>query len=481
MFEGTALRGKTTVVSSYDPVNGASIQDAHSTDAENNEETFKYNMAKKMMGTRSALEHEEWAKQQFIDNPGSMKLVIVVNKLLTGFDAPKATFLYIDKHMEDHDLFQAICRVNRVESERKEFGYIIDYKDLFNEIKSAVEDYTNGAFSGYEKKDVEGLLKNRLEQGKKDLDEALEKLDGISQNVKYPKDKDDYFDYFVYPADTPTELQQAVSLENANKREKFYDAVLTLVNRYLAIATQMIEAGYTQEQAIEMHKIVSFYDDMSKAIMLRSGDTTDLKQFNAMMRQLLDQYVQAPASKVLGKLTDFSFLEIIDATKSDDEIVNDILGDEQIVGGQPAAAETISAQGRKYIVRKRDSNPDFYDKLSEKLNELLEEIRNNTREYREVLKDIIQLMKQLHGSNTNYPSAINTDGKKALYDNLGQDEDLAIRAYNEIRSHAEVGFRENRARLRALKMYIQNIDGIAEDKVETILNIVIHNPEFWCR
>src|SRR5512136_1475618 len=100
--------------------------------------------------------------------------IIVVNKLLTGFDAPPATYLYIDKNMQDHGLFQAICRVNRVHGEDKEYGYIVDYRDLFKKLEKAVTDYTTGAFAGFDKDDVIGLLKDRLQEGKKDLEEALE-------------------------------------------------------------------------------------------------------------------------------------------------------------------------------------------------------------------------------------------------------------------------------------------------------------------
>lgn len=76
----------------------------------------------------------------------TMKLLIVVNKLLTGFDAPPATYLYIDKTLKDHGLFQAICRVNRLDGEDKEFGYIIDYKDLFRSLEKAINDYSSEAF-----------------------------------------------------------------------------------------------------------------------------------------------------------------------------------------------------------------------------------------------------------------------------------------------------------------------------------------------
>ena len=79
-----------------------------------------------------------------------MKLLIVVDKLLTGFDAPPATYLYIDKQMQDHGLFQAICRVNRRDGEDKEYGYIIDYKDLFRSLEQSIKDYTGEAFDGYD-------------------------------------------------------------------------------------------------------------------------------------------------------------------------------------------------------------------------------------------------------------------------------------------------------------------------------------------
>lgn len=88
---------------------------------------------------------EKAVKKKFIKEPGQIKLLIVVDKLLTGFDAPPATYLYIDKQMRDHGLFQAICRVNRLDCEDKDFGYIVDYKDLFKSLEGAVKDYASEA------------------------------------------------------------------------------------------------------------------------------------------------------------------------------------------------------------------------------------------------------------------------------------------------------------------------------------------------
>src|SRR5438477_291030 len=107
------------------------------------------------------------AKAQLKQRWGTLKRVlsaqsrlekIVVDKLLTGFDAPPATYLYIDKHMQDHGLFQAICRVNRLDGEDKDYGFIVDYKDLFRSLEQSVQDYTGGAFDGYAPEDIAGLL-----------------------------------------------------------------------------------------------------------------------------------------------------------------------------------------------------------------------------------------------------------------------------------------------------------------------------------
>jgi len=124
-----------------------------------------------------------------------MKLLIVVDKLLTGFDAPPATYLYIDKNMRDHGLFQAICRVNRLDDEDKEYGYIIDYKDLFKSLEKSIHDYTSEAFDGYEPEDVAGLLKDRLEKAREKLEEVRESVKALCEQVEPPRDSLAYSEF----------------------------------------------------------------------------------------------------------------------------------------------------------------------------------------------------------------------------------------------------------------------------------------------
>lgn len=469
LFQETALKGHCAVVSSYVPQE-VDIHSGHSGEALNEAE-FVYETAKEMMGKMTPEQFEEAAKQRFINEPADMKLLIVVDKLLTGFDAPSATYLYIDKEMRDHNLFQAICRVNRVNGARKEYGYIIDYKDLFNEIETSIEDYTNGAFSGYDAKDVEGLLGNRLAEGKKDLDDAIDNLARLTEPVKAPKGMDEYYDYFVCSPETPTEQQYDEMMHRQNRRDEFYFAVRTLAIRYLAISTRMKDAGYTDEEANDIYKQVKDYDEVAHAIMLRSGDVVDLKQYDASMRQLLDDYVEAKHSEVLAKLDDLSFLDLID--KPGDG--GDLHKAEKEVGGQGGMAETLTANVRRIIMRKRDANPEEYDKFSERLNQLLDELRRGAIEYKEYMNRLIQMCRDMRGGH-DYPQSIDTPCKKALYDNLDEEEDLANSVYLAAEENAEIGWRDHNLRKKKLRKAIDKVLPEGTDS-EKIMKILINNEE----
>jgi type I restriction enzyme R subunit len=198
--------------------------------------------------TRKSVETETEAferdvKKRFIEQPGQMQLLIVVDKLLTGFDAPPATYLYIDKNMQDHGLFQAICRVNRLDGEDKEYGYVVDYRDLFKKLEKTVTDYTAGALEGFDKEDVLGLLKDRLKEGKRDLNEALEIVRALCEPVASPKDSASYIRYFCGDVENPYSLKG-----NEVKRVKLYKSVSHLLRVYADLANDMVGAGFSKEQ-----------------------------------------------------------------------------------------------------------------------------------------------------------------------------------------------------------------------------------------
>ena len=203
-FSGTELKGRCAIVTSYSPAT-RDIK-GEETGEGVTEKLLKYDVYRKMLADHfgepedkamhKADQFERQVKRRFVNDPGQMKLLIVVDKLLTGFDAPPATYLYIDKKMQDHGLFQAICRVNRLDGDDKEYGYIIDYKDLFRSLEGAIQDYTGEAFANYDREDVEGLLKDRLEQGRKRLEETREAVKALCEPVERPYDTDAYLHYF---------------------------------------------------------------------------------------------------------------------------------------------------------------------------------------------------------------------------------------------------------------------------------------------
>lgn len=229
IFQSKGFR-KCAIISSYTPQAGDLRTDTVSDEEET--ETFeKYSTYLKMIGvdpsedkTQIAKKVEAFeaeAKRKFVDEPANMKLLIVVDKLLTGFDAPSCTYLYIDKAMHDHGLFQAICRVNRLDGESKDFGYIVDYKELFGDLADAMNKYTAGAFESYDAEDVDGLLKDRATEAKKYFVDTLEELNELCEGVELPRKELDYIHYFCGESGRDENQDEAF----ARIREKLYKLV----------------------------------------------------------------------------------------------------------------------------------------------------------------------------------------------------------------------------------------------------------------
>ena len=456
------LKDKCAVVTSYggdEPGLSEAFTGEQLTEAE-----YKHRMNLAMRGDKTPEDFEEWAKKEFVEHPAKMKLLIVVDKLLTGFDAPPATYLYIDKKMEDHNLFQAICRVNRLNGEKKRYGYIIDYKHLFESIRGAVKDYTNGAFKNFEKEDVEGLLKGRLEEGRKALEAALERCDILSEPVLPPKGLDEYCDYFV------------ARTGDSQLREDFYQACIAAVRAWSDIAQETDEAGYTAAEAAALKEKVRNYDMLREAIMKRAGDFVDLKLYDAEMRSLLDNFVTAKHALKLADLEDLSFLDLIKIDKDNGGSVDpDVESD---VGGERGVAETLVANVRRYIFRKKETNPAEYRKLSERINRLLEDYRKEKIEYGKLLAEIAKMGKELKGDSAVADPRLDTEAKRSLCDNLGGDADLALKVFEAVGASAKPGFRRNAIRRRKVEMAIEDALQGTDFNPLAVYQIVEHQSEF---
>lgn len=473
-FQKTALKGHCAVITSFeakaDDINMASSGENES------EDEYKYRIYKEMTdGHKSVSAFEAYAKKEFIDHPKNMRLLIVVDKLLTGFDAPSACVLYIDKHMENHNLFQAICRVNRVDGDDKEYGYIVDYQNLFECISGAIGDYTSdgAALSGYDKEDIEGYIKEKNKACRKDLQEAKEQVEALLALV-HPQTREGFFRYFVYDDNAPEEEMDKQLDDNAEKRSKLYKYVRRYLNCYANLANSLEDMGYSEAERKEYAECARKYDALKREIELRSNDHIDMRRYEPDMRQVLDLYVKAEDSEVIAKLDDTSFLDIVAA--QNEEQLNDLPDELKDEYGR-ASAETVEANLREVIRKDSPFNPAYYGKLSIILQELIDKRKKEMLDYEEYMKELIELVKKARGKSANsYPESIKTPGMRALYDNLGQNEYLAIRAHEVIKENALVGFRDNRLKQRKLIKALAKLLG--DEMAQKIYDIIKLHDEY---
>ncbi|TAK51240.1 MAG: HsdR family type I site-specific deoxyribonuclease [Gammaproteobacteria bacterium] len=501
MFQQTDLAGKCAIVTSYRP-QPADIKGEDSGEGLT-ERLRQYEIYRKMLAAHfdereetamyKVEQFEQEVKKRFIGQPGQMKLLIVVDKLLTGFDAPPATYLYIDKKMQDHGLFQAICRVNRLDGEDKEYGYIVDYKDLFRSLEQSIQDYTGEAFAGYDREDVDGLLKDRLGQGRERLEEAREAVKALCEPVKPPRDTTAFLQYFCAAESGKAEQLQ----ENEPRRVALYKLVAAYLRAYANLANEMREAGYTNAEVEAIKGEVDHYEKVRQEVKLASGDYVDMKMFEPAMRHLLDTYIRAEESEKVSAFDDLTLVELI--------VERGEAAVEALPGGlrknREAMAETIENNVRRLIIDEMAVNPKYYEKMSELLDALIEQRRQEALDYKAYLRRIVELTRQVSRpeSEATYPAGINTGALRALYDNLEQRmassvretpprygeggaacarEDLALTLDRAIRAVKKADWRGNRFKEREVRNAIRAEIGDDDALVDQVFGIVKAQREY---
>ncbi|MBC8509328.1 MAG: type I restriction endonuclease subunit R [Chloroflexi bacterium] len=462
---------KCAIITSYKP-SPADIKGEESGEGYT-EKLRQYEIYNQMLNGVDVETFEKEVKKKFINEPGQMKLLIVVDKLLTGFDAPPATYLYIDKHMQDHGLFQAICRVNRLDGEDKEYGYIIDYKDLFQSLEGAVTDYTSGAFDAYDAGDVQGLLTNRLDKAKERLEEAQEVIRALCEAVEPPKDTQAYIRYFC-AQDTADKDQLK---DNEPKRIALYKLTVSLIRAYANIANELPEAGYSAGQIEKIKAEVDHYEKARGEVKLASGDYIDLKMYEPAMRHLIDTYIRAEESRKISAFDDLTLVELIVERGVDavDELPEDIAKE------PTAVAETIENNLRRLIIDEQPINPKYYEKMSLLLDTLIQERKAKAQDYAAYLQKLVELTRQVadpsSGGGSSYPKTLNSSAKRALYDNLDQNEALALALDGDIRATRKDDWRGHVIKEREVRYVIQEY---IEDEAETerIFELVKNQTEY---
>ena len=495
IFQQTDLAGKCAIVTSYKP-SPASIKGEG--DSEGLTERLRqYDIYRRMLAAhfnepeesamRKVEQFEKEVKKRFIKEPGQMKLLIVVDKLLTGFDAPPATYLYIDKPMQDHGLFQAICRVNRLDDEDKEYGYVIDYKDLFRSLEQSIKDYTGEAFDGFDAADVQGLLKDRLAQGRERLEEAREAVKALCEPVEPPRDTVAYLRFFC-----AAESGNAGQLKaNEPKRVALYRLAAAFLRAYANLANEMRQAGYSDAEAQQIKAEVDHYEKVRQEVKLASGDYIDLKMYEPAMRHLLDTYIRAEESEQLSAFDDLTLIQLI---VERGEAAIDALpeGTRKSPG---AVAETIENNVRRLIIDEMAVNPKYYEKMSALLDALIRQRKQEAMDYKAYLAKIVELIGTVSRpeTQTSYPASIRNGALRALYDNLEDPEisvvrdpmtpygdtptfdpkeERALALDHAIRSVKKADWRGNRFKEREVRNAVKSVLGDDEGLVSTIFEIV---------
>src|SRR5436309_7927851 len=395
LFQKTPFKGECAVVTSYNPL----AKDVTLEETGANTETdkqFIYNIYTELLKNVDAKPsmtktetYEERAKALFTKEPANMKLLVVVDKLLTGFDAPPCTYLYIDKSMQDHGLFQAICRVNRLDGEDKDFGFIVDYKDLFKKVENAIAVYTSELDHSAGGADPEVLLQDRLKTGKERLDNGIEALALLCEPVEPPKGELEHIHYFCGNTEIPTDVK-----EREPQRAALYKATVALVRAYANIADELERAGHGDADVARIKDRLKYYLNVRELVRKASGESLDLKAYEADMRHLIDTYIEADEPRKISPFDNMGLLELIVKTGIADAIASQLGG---LKGNRNAIAETIENNVRRKSLKAHLRDPAYYEKMSELLDEIIAARKARAIEYEDYLKRIAALAKRVAG------------------------------------------------------------------------------------
>ena len=317
-------------------------------------------------------------------------LLIVVDKLLTGFDAPRAAILFIDKALKEHSLLQAIARVNRLH-EGKDFGFIIDYRGLLGDLDDALSSYSS--LEGFDENDLTSAVINIKDEIAK-LKTFYSHLADIFKDIAHKNDLESY----------------EVHLKEKALRNDFYN-YLSQFSRalMLSISSDKLSEVCSDEEVNNYKKKMKFYKQLRANIKLRYHEQVDFGHYETQMQKLLDTYISADEVNQLTQLVNIFDEEF------DDEI-NRVIGDN-------AKADTILSATTAIIQERAASNPAFYEKLSKKIKAIIEAYKENRLSEEEKLKSAKDVRRMLNteelSDSNDYPSPIaNCKKSIAFFDNI---------------------------------------------------------------
>ena len=489
LLQNTGFGRCCGVITSYEPNHNAISREPANSDERYKFDTYTQHVLKNGQTTKA---YEDEAKRRFIEEPANLKLLIVVSKLLTGFDAPSCTYIYLDNELRDHNLFQAICRTNRLDGDDKDYGHIVDFKELFGDVQQAIAVYSSDELDIDEGSGPGGgnnvELKNWLVEGKAQLDDSRQALHYLCEPVPQPREVEQFLRYFCGDAAQAGALDETEAL-----RISFYKAVALFARAFADIAQNLTEAGYSDAEEAAIKAEAEFYAEIRAAIKKHSGEELDTKPFEADMRHLLNTYIQADAAADLGDLGALSLTELIIQTGIHDAIAKKL--NEKGKLSKSAIAEGIINNVRKTIIRDQLTDPKFYEQMSKLLDDLIAQSRTEAEAYEHFLRKAEELVRKLAEKQPDQgvPTALHGNPEATvLYNNLdtiaatnfrypSADEDkaaLALRLDWVVRERAPAGWKGDETRERTVQNAIYPLLDCDREATQALFDIIKNQPGY---
>lgn len=334
--------------------------------------------------------YEDSITSGFVDPEGDINLLIVKDKLLTGFNAPPAAVLYVDKKLQDHTLLQAIARVNRV-FDNKDFGLVVDYIGIFKKLNSALDLYSDASsgMNTFESKDIENAILSMSEEKTK-IEELFKKLWSIFDGISREETKQNVWQE---------------RLKEFDVRKNFYET--------LSAYAKMVDLMYSSfdlfesvgsEKADAYRKDYIFFKKLKDSVSLRYNERVDFSKYEDGIRQLLDTYVTASDAKIL-----IEPLNILNKDKMQEQLA--------MLGSKDAKADAIRTRQVEVLENDRYEDPIMYLSFMERINKTLQDYKKE-RDSEKYYSDMEDMAEDYRAgrSNASYPENIVHDSKaKAFY------------------------------------------------------------------
>lgn len=322
---------------------------------------------------------------------GDPEILIVVSKLLTGFDAPRNTILYVCKPLREHSLLQAIARVNRLfeeDSQEKEFGFIIDYEGLLGELDKALTTYS--AFEGYDAEDVAGALTDIREEMKR-LPQLHEQLWDIFKEVRNKKDMEQY--------------EQLLADEA--KRQDFYERLRAFSRcLHICLSSDKLHEVFTDAKVAEFKRDWKQFSELKRSVQIRYQEIVDIKEYEPKVQKLLDDHVIAMPAEVIIKPVNINNRAELQAVIEEKGIT------------VASKADRIASATKRTITERMEEDPAFYMQFSEMLEETIRAYREHRLSEKDYLNNVIDITSRVaakdHGRQLP-PSIKGNDDAAAFY------------------------------------------------------------------